>query len=215
MINCVKKIRSFFILSQEAAYFYKFFCYNKVSVKVNNANFIRKEGCRMKTCCFTGHRPQKLGYGENSIQCDELKNKLSELIRELIEKEGVTHFISGVALGVDTYAAEIVLSLKAQYPYITLECAIPCETQAIKWNERDRDIYYDILSKCDKETLLQQKYTADCMQRRNEYMVDNSDFVIAVWNGQPSGTGNTVKYAQQNSKSIFLIEPKTMEIKVV
>ncbi len=169
----------------------------------------------MKTCCFTGHRPQKLGYGENSIQCDELKNKLSELIRELIEKEGVTHFISGVALGVDTYAAEIVLSLKAQYPYITLECAIPCETQAIKWNERDRDIYYDILSKCDKETLLQQKYTADCMQRRNEYMVDNSDFVIAVWNGQPSGTGNTVKYAQQNSKSIFLIESKTMEIKFV
>lgn len=50
----------------------------------------------MKTCCFTGHRPQKLGYGENSIQCDELKSKLEELIIELIEKEDVTHFISGV-----------------------------------------------------------------------------------------------------------------------
>ncbi len=167
----------------------------------------------MKTCCFTGHRPQKLGYGENSIQCDELKNKLSELIRELIEKEGVTHFISGVALGVDTYAAEIVLSLKAQYTYITLECAIPCETQAIRWNERDRDIYYDILSKCDKETLLQQKYTADCMQRRNEYMVDNSDFVIAVWNGQPSGTGNAFKYARKSNKRILLVEPKDSSVK--
>lgn len=166
----------------------------------------------MKTCCFTGHRPQKLGYGENSIQCDELKNKLLELIRELIEKEGVTHFISGVALGVDTYAAEIVLSLKAQYPYITLECAIPCETQAIKWNERDRDIYYDILSKCDKETLLQQKYTADCMQRRNEYMVDNSDFVIAVWNGKPSGTGNTVKYAKKKNKVVFLVNHQSLII---
>lgn len=40
----------------------------------------------MKTCCFTGHRPQKLGYGENSIQCDELKGRLEELIKNLIEK---------------------------------------------------------------------------------------------------------------------------------
>lgn len=166
----------------------------------------------MKTCCFTGHRPQKLGYGENSIQCDELKGRLEELIKNLIEKESVTHFISGVALGVDTYAANIVLNLKAQYPGITLECAIPCETQAVKWNERDRDIYYDLLAKCDKETLLQQNYTSDCMQKRNEYMVDNSDYVIAVWNGKPSGTENTVKYANKKNKVVLLVDPQTLEI---
>ena len=166
----------------------------------------------MKTCCFTGHRPQKLGYGENSIQCDELKGRLEELIKNLIEKESVTHFISGVALGVDTYAANIVLNLKAQYPGITLECAIPCETQAVKWNERDRDIYYDLLAKCDKETLLQQNYTSDCMQKRNEYMVDNSDYVIAVWNGKPSGTGNTVKYAKKKNKVVLLVDPQILKI---
>lgn len=166
----------------------------------------------MKTCCFTGHRPQKLGYGENSIQCDELKNRLEELIIELIEKEAVTHFISGVALGVDTYAAKIVLNLKTRYPDITLECAIPCENQAEKWNERDRDVYYDLISKCDKETLLQQKYSSDCMQRRNEYMVDNSDYVIAVWNGKPSATGNTVKYARKNNKMVLLVVSQTLEI---
>ena len=168
----------------------------------------------MKTCCFTGHRPQKLGYGENSIQCDELKDRLEELIIELIEKEAVTHFISGVALGVDTYAANIVLNLKSQYPGITLECAIPCETQATKWNERDRDVYYDLISKCNKETLLQQKYSSDCMQKRNEYMVDNSDYVIAVWNGKPSGTGNTVKYAKKKNKKVLLINPQTLEIEL-
>jgi len=35
-------------------------------------------------------------------------------------KEGYTAFISGVALGVDTYAAEIVLELKTHYPYISM-----------------------------------------------------------------------------------------------
>ncbi len=112
-----------------------------------------------------------------------------------------------MALGVDTYAANIVLNLKAQYPGITLECAIPCETQAVKWNERDRDIYYDLIAKCDKETLLQQNYTSDCMQKRNEYMVDNSDYVIAVWNGKPSGTGNTVKYAKKKNRVVLLVNP--------
>ena len=108
-------------------------------------------------------------------------------------------------MGVDTYAAKIVLNLKTQYPDITLECAIPCENQAEKWNERDRDVYYDLISKCDKETLLQQKYSSDCMQKRNEYMVDNSDYVFAVWNGKPSGTGNTVKYARKNNKMVFCL----------
>ena len=151
-------------------------------------------------------------YGENSIQCDELKGRLEELIKNLIEKESVTHLISGVALGVDTYAANIVLNLKAQYPGITLKCAIPCETQAVKWTERDRDIYYDLLAKCDKETLLQQNYTSDCMQKRNEYMVNNSDYVIAVWNGKPSGTRNTVEYAKKKNKVILLLDPQILKI---
>ena len=85
----------------------------------------------MKTCAFTGHRPQHLPFGlnENDDRCVKLKEALKEQIINLIEAEDVTHFITGMALGVDLYAAEIVLDLKARYPNITLESAIPCETQ--------------------------------------------------------------------------------------
>lgn len=100
------------------------------------------------------------------LQSDELKGRLEELIKHLIENEGVTHFIARVALGIDTYEANTVLNLKAQYLSVTLECAIPCETKAVKWNEIDRDIYLDQLTKCDKQTLLQQNYTSDCMQKK-------------------------------------------------
>ena len=75
-----------------------------------------------------------------------------------------------------------------------------------------RDIYYDLLSKSDKETLLQQKYTSDCVQKRNQYKVDNSDYVIAVWNGKPSGTDNTVKHTMKNNKVVLLVNPQTLEI---
>ena len=85
-------------------------------------------------------------------------------------------------------------------------------TQAEKWSEALRDRYFDIASKCDKETLLQQRYTPDCMHKRNRYMVDQADYIIAVWNGKPSGTGKTVQYAQQQGKPVRVINPITLVV---
>ena len=123
-----------------------------------------------KTCAFTGHRPQKLPFGSNEsdARCVALKAKLREQIVELIEQENVRHFISGMALGIDLFAAGIVLDLKTDYPNIMLESAIPCETQAIKWTVAQREQYYEIAARCDKETMLQTHYTPDCMDNGGE-----------------------------------------------
>lgn len=162
-----------------------------------------------KTCAFTGHRPQKLPFGlnEEGARCIALKEELRKQIINLIENENVTHFISGMALGVDLMAAEIVLDLKVSYPGITLESAIPCETQAVKWTVSQRERYYDIAAQCDKETMLQSHYTPDCMDKRNRYMVDHADFILAVWNGKPSGTGRTVTYARGKNRTVIVIDP--------
>ena len=162
-----------------------------------------------RTACFTGHRPQTITYlwDESSQQALELKARIKKAIVYLIENKNVKHFISGMALGVDMIAAEIVLELKSKYPEIKLECALPCETQASKWSVKYRDRYFNIIEMSDKETLLQTHYTADCMHKRNRYMVDHSDYVIAVWDGSPSGTGKTVMYAKENNKAILQIKP--------
>ena len=70
------------------------------------------------TCAFTGHRPQNLPFRfyESDERCVALKSKLRECIIKLIEQENVRHFITGMAIGVDMYAAEIVLQLKEIYP---------------------------------------------------------------------------------------------------
>ena len=113
------------------------------------------------------------------------------------------------------YAAEIILGLKESYPAITLESAIPCESQAAKWNEDLRDRYYEIASKCDKETLIQRHYSSDCMHKRNRYMVDQADYIIAVWDGRPSGTGKTVQYAQSQGKYVKIINPRDLSVDVI
>ena len=127
-------------------------------------------------------------------------------------EEGVTHFISGMAQGVDMYAAEIVLELKKQDPQITLECAIPYERQAAYWSEPLRKRYFSIAERCDQETMLQRQYTPDCLRKRNQYMVDHADIVLAVWNGSPSGTGQTVWYARENGKPVWILRPDTLEV---
>ena len=169
---------------------------------------------KMKTCAFTGHRPQNLpfGFNEEDERCINVKKVLREQIINLIENEGITHFISGMAIGVDMYAAEIVLGLKASYLGITLESAIPCESQSAKWSEVLRDRYFDIASKCDKETLIQTHYSPDCMDKRNRYMVDHADVLIAVWDGSPSGTGKTVRYAHQQGKPVIIINPVSLDV---
>lgn len=164
------------------------------------------------TCAFTGHRPQKLPFGsrESDPRCIALKEKLRTEIERLILEKDVTAFISGMAIGVDTYAAEQVLSLKEKYPNITLEAAVPCLNQAEKWNAAQQERYKALLERCDKVTVLSQAYTKTCMQERNEYMVDSSSYVIAVWDGKPGGTGNTVRYCRSLGREVTVIDPSGM-----
>ena len=60
---------------------------------------------------------------------------------------------------------------------------------------------------CDYETLVQEQYTPDCMQRRNRYMVDHATLLIAVHDGQSGGTRRTIEYAMRRGLDIVDIPP--------
>lgn len=170
----------------------------------------------MTTCMFTGHRPQSLPFrfNEDDKRCRELKRRLTVLIREKIEN-GVTCFLSGMAIGVDCYAAEIVLSLKKEFPNTILYAIVPCANQSCKWNDAQIARYNAILKQCDKVVTLQDAYTSDCMQKRNRYMVEHSDCVIAVWNGTSSGTSSTVKYALSKKLPVTVLHPCTYSVRAL
>ena len=161
-----------------------------------------------KTVAFTGKRPQNLPwrFNEQDERCLRLKEKMRAEIKNRIE-EDYTKFIVGMALGVDTYAAEAVLELKNSYPSITIEAAIPCDSQNVKWCAADKQRYNEILGKCDKITYVGRKYTADCMMKRNYYMVDNANLLIAVCNELSGGTGATIRYAREKDIEVVLIQP--------
>ena len=161
------------------------------------------------TCCFTGHRPKNLpwGYNEKGIRFLFFKLKLYFLIKKLI-KQGYTHFISGMALGVDIICAELILKIKSKNKNISLECAIPCKNQTKLWNIFQKKRYTKICSQADKITYITNTtYTNSCMQKRNCYMIDNSNLVVAVYTNKSGGTAKTLEYAKSKNKKIIIIKP--------
>lgn len=167
------------------------------------------------TCCFTGHRPQKFTFGldEESEDCILLKLKLLAQIQEM-RKKGVTTFLTGMAMGVDIWAAELILELKAGLPQedIRLIAVIPHEGQANKWSVDYRNRYFNILSHVEDTVLISSDYTKSCIFERNRYMVDHSAHMIAVYKGQPGRTQRVVDYAIRKGLGIAIINPDDMAI---
>ena len=167
---------------------------------------------RRKTCCFTGHRPEKLPWGtdEGDPRCIQLKDAIQDAVEAAYE-EGYRHFICGMARGCDFYFAEAVLALRAERTDITLEAAIPCPTQSRAWPEEDRRRWQALVDRCDYETMVQGQYTLDCMHRRNRYMVDHSGLIIAVYDGAEGGTRRTLEYAMRKKVLFLDIRPEGLE----
>ncbi len=166
----------------------------------------------LKTCCFTGHRPTLLSRGGERY--DVIYQNLREVLKIQITVavlSGYKHFISGMAMGIDQIAAEIVLEMKAEYPDLILECALPCTSQSERWAGQDELRYHNVLEKADRITYVNFHYYPGCFADRNHYMVDHSDMIIAIFNGtKRSGTYQTINYAMKQGRKVMLIDPHTL-----
>lgn len=153
---------------------------------------------KLKTCCFTGHR-QLPNKDQNQIA-----RKLESSI-ELLIQSGYLYFGAGGALGFDTLAAKTILQLQERYPQIRLILVLPCISQANLWPAADIAVYQKIMEQANKVVYISQKYTPDCMLRRNRHLVDYSSVCICYLNKTTGGTAYKVKYAQKCGLQIINI----------
>jgi len=167
---------------------------------------------RIKSCCFTGHRPELLPWenDEGDLRCAALKSKVRCAVEGLIVERGCTKFITGMARGADMICAEVVLALQMIYPQIRLECAVPSRAFTARWSDGDARKYSSILTRADSTHFISdaQFYSKRLLMLRNIYMVDNSEVVIAVYkSGETGGTKNTISYAESKGREIIIIPP--------
>lgn len=162
---------------------------------------------RETTCSFTGHRPEKLPWrgDESDPRCLALKERLAAAVEDAYDK-GMRHFLCGMARGADFYFCDAVLELRERRGGVTLEAVIPCEEQAARWSERERERWFSLVERCDGETMLQHHYDKGCMLRRNRYLVDHSSMLIAVYDGMLGGTMYTLSYAMKRGLETVILE---------
>ncbi|HIU46766.1 MAG TPA: DUF1273 family protein [Candidatus Fimadaptatus faecigallinarum] len=148
-----------------------------------------------KTCCVTGHR--NIPDAQRPYVESELRREVCQAIQD-----GYTRFISGFAAGADLIFADIVAEQKKLHPEISLEAALP---HAARVNTHDAR-FHELLSMCDAVKVECEKYAPYCFDRRNRYMVRQSQRVIAVFDGRRTGgTALTLRYAQKLDREIRMV----------
>ncbi len=126
-----------------------------------------------KACCFTGHRPENLPYGdnENDERCIAVKTAIGRQIIKLYRVEdGVYQYLSGMARGADFWGVEAALRFNlladpSKQKQLEIYGVIPFEKQCDRWQMRDQKRYLALLQQMTFSVQMQQPYTPDCYDK--------------------------------------------------
>lgn len=130
--------------------------------------------------------------GHGKINYDnEVRNKLIEIIEELIE-HGADEFLLGGYGNFDIMSAHIVYDLKQKYPHIQSILIVPYLNRDYDRTWYDGSIYPP-LEKVPKRFAI---------VKRNEWMVDNADVIISYVKNDWGGAYKTLEYAKKREKKL-------------
>jgi len=135
----------------------------------------------------TGHRPEKLGgYGEDVFL------RLCHVASEALIRLSPTRVISGMALGWDQALAQAATEW-----HIPFVAAVPFKGQEAMWPAASQKYYHELLRKAESVVYVSKPpYTFRKMQERNEYLANECDKMLALWDGSGGGTANCLQYAR-------------------
>lgn len=161
------------------------------------------------TCCFTGHRPEKLPRGE---AMERLRERTALYIR-IVGEQGTDTFITGMARGFDLIAGELLLN-DPTLNGIRLICAVPYKGHRSEMRTPEERALYDrLLEASAARVYFFEHYQKQCYHVRNSFMVNYSSRLIGYLGGEDSsrtGTAQTVGMAKRLGLETILIREKEL-----
>lgn len=150
----------------------------------------------------TGHRPDKLG-GWDPLH--PVVAQVRKALRDALAATWPAHVITGMALGVDTWAAEACLELGI--PFVA---ALPCDNWGSQWPAYAQARQALLLAKAQRQHVVSPgPYKPWKLQRRNEWMVDQCALLLSVWDGSSGGTRNCLMYAAEVGRTVQALPWRT------
>lgn len=160
---------------------------------------VKSSGLRL---AITGHRPEDLP-GKDAHEW--LVSTLTMVFHEL----NVSLVIQGMAAGADLCAAEA--AIQSEIPFIAVK---PWRGHGPRMGDeviyqRALDCAQDVIEICGLTSFP----GASVYHQRNEYMVDNVDAVLGVWNGKfTGGTAACLRYARKIGRRTYIIDPERRKV---
>ena len=88
-------------------------------------------------------------------------------------------------------AAQTVLELREQYPFIRLELVLPCPSQPDRWQAQDVAVYEEIRAQADEVCYVSGSYFTGVLQLRNRKLVENAAVCIGYLTDSHTHSGGT------------------------
>lgn len=146
-----------------------------------------------KVCVFFGHR---VIFDEEKV-----KAQLKRVVRELIEQGFSTFWLGGYG-EFDALADKVTRELKQEFPYIQRVCVLaylPTNKEEYQYKSQ----FYDEMFYPEGVELGPKKFA---ITRRNKFMVENADVVVASVSAKIGGAATALKHAQKLNKKIITLD---------
>lgn len=151
---------------------------------------------------ITGHSPVKLG----GWMWNPAHRRVQEYLRRCLRHLRPEFVITGMALGVEQWGAEIAVELGI--PFIA---ALPFDGCEGKWPPPSQAKFRNTLSQAYRvHTVSPGSYESWKLAEKNKWVVENSDRILSIWDGDldpNSGVSHATNYALRIHKPVLRVHP--------
>jgi hypothetical protein len=150
--------------------------------------------------------------GHQDLGSPETIQWVSSLLHTVLVRERVTEGLTCLARGTDQIYARALTELGL--PFVAV---IPCRRIEDSFeSEQDLGAFRHLLERARETILLPfESPSEEAYYAAGKKLVDNSDLLIAVWNGKPAkglgGTADVIAYAFERNVPIVRLNPVTRE----
>jgi uncharacterized phage-like protein YoqJ len=127
------------------------------------------------TLSFTGHRPEKIeGYNANPQEVEaRVREALAEATK-MFYRHGYRRFMTGMADGVDLWAADEILRAVERGEMAEAEIVAVVPFKGHHHTTHNPELYERVLSEASEVVYVFESYHHNCYTLRNDYLVDNA-----------------------------------------
>ncbi|SDN32340.1 SLOG family protein [Alkalicoccus daliensis] len=167
----------------------------------------------------SGYKPHEIGvFKEKHEQLPYLKKAIKRKIHEIIEAYGTEWIVTSGQSGIELWAAEAAIELKAEGVAVKVATIAPFFAQEEKYSEPTKELYKHIWEASDfKDFITKRAYEGpEQLRMKNDFIIQKTDALLLVYDETTAGTPKfyedaALKRQENTNYPILYMSPEDIE----